>query len=391
MTTTRVAVAKSAVPAAVAHVVQSAGHPLDTDTRGFMESRFAHNFADVRIHDDAAARASATSIGAYAYTFGAHIVGAALTPHTLAHELAHVVQQRRPASALLSDPADASERQAHSAADAVFRGGTLPALDAAPAAIQRTVSAPVREDIRRGATACFVRLHREERDAMASMQEVQRRHCVNAVWLEGGGSRCVTTTFTGGSCTADPNRIFSTPAITNANAYGPTCACDSALQRAATADLHTWRDTTLLPAIQRCIANDLPIIAMHNNTPGAPLDIRSFDSSTPRRRGYRDYTSQAEPQTGNPHVGDPANPDNFVLATRPSDFAAFTGLYPGRNAVLQSQAGLGDDGSLSYALRARRFFNVEHVQPRPARGVPTSATEAEEVLTALGANSAPCA
>jgi hypothetical protein len=67
-----------------------------------MESRFGWDFSEVRVHNDDAARQSAHTLGAAAYTVGSQIVlgGAppsAATPsgeRLLAHELAHVVQQR---------------------------------------------------------------------------------------------------------------------------------------------------------------------------------------------------------------------------------------------------------------------------------------------------------
>jgi Domain of unknown function (DUF4157) len=67
-----------------------------------MEPRFGVDFGDVRIHTGAEAAQSARSLGARAYTAGSHIVlgEGEFAPHgapgreLLAHELAHVVQQR---------------------------------------------------------------------------------------------------------------------------------------------------------------------------------------------------------------------------------------------------------------------------------------------------------
>lgn len=86
----------------VASGLQSPGKPLDTSTRDFMESRFGHDFAEVRVHDGAEAAQSAEGINARAYTVGADIVFGAheYTPQSqsgrqlLAHELTHVVQQQ---------------------------------------------------------------------------------------------------------------------------------------------------------------------------------------------------------------------------------------------------------------------------------------------------------
>lgn len=147
-----------AVPAIVHEVLNSPGQPLAADTRAFMESRFGHNFGNVkvqqstqpsrqskltvsepgdvheqeadevaeqvtssmapplnpntpgydfsqvRIHTGKQAAASAQAVNALAYTVGNHIVLGAGTQeaHTsagkrlLAHELTHVVQQNQP-------------------------------------------------------------------------------------------------------------------------------------------------------------------------------------------------------------------------------------------------------------------------------------------------------
>src|SRR5690349_1693021 len=77
-------------------VLESPGRPLDADSRAYFEPRFGHDFGHVRVHDDAPAAASAEAMGAHAYTLGGHVV---LGPSSqrravLAHELAHVTQQR---------------------------------------------------------------------------------------------------------------------------------------------------------------------------------------------------------------------------------------------------------------------------------------------------------
>jgi hypothetical protein len=104
-----------------------------------MEERFGRDFGPVRVHADAAATDSARSIGAHAYTVGNDIVfqNQLYDPHTdagkrmLAHELAHVIQQRggpvsgRPLAGgvRISDPHDQSERDADLAAREAMREG----------------------------------------------------------------------------------------------------------------------------------------------------------------------------------------------------------------------------------------------------------------------------
>jgi len=67
-----------------------------------MEPRFGHDFSQVRVHTDGRAAESAGEVGARAYTLGEHIVfgpggfspGPTSSQRLVAHELAHVVQQR---------------------------------------------------------------------------------------------------------------------------------------------------------------------------------------------------------------------------------------------------------------------------------------------------------
>lgn len=112
------------------HLLDGPGRPLDAPTRAAMESRLGHDFGTVRVHDDAQAASAAQALGARAFTLGEDIVfGAGRHPgdadsSLLAHELVHVVQQRR-ASVVeprLSEPGEASERAAEATADAAMAG-----------------------------------------------------------------------------------------------------------------------------------------------------------------------------------------------------------------------------------------------------------------------------
>jgi uncharacterized protein DUF4157/putative RNase toxin 16 of polymorphic toxin system len=95
------AIAGGFAPPAVHDVLATSGQPLDSAARAFFEPRLGRSFADVRVHADDKAAASARMVGAQAYTVGSHIVFesrryAPSTPsgrRLLAHELAHVVQQ----------------------------------------------------------------------------------------------------------------------------------------------------------------------------------------------------------------------------------------------------------------------------------------------------------
>lgn len=95
-------VGRSAAPPAVSEVVDAPGRPLGPATRADMEERFGEDFGGVRIHTGTQAAWSARAVGARAYTVGRDIVFDAgeYAPETpggrrlLAHELAHVIQQR---------------------------------------------------------------------------------------------------------------------------------------------------------------------------------------------------------------------------------------------------------------------------------------------------------
>ncbi|MFF7726575.1 DUF4157 domain-containing protein [Streptomyces sp. NPDC008001] len=123
-------------PTAVGEPLRSAGRPLDPGVRSRMEERFAYDFSKVRVHTGPRAGESARAVGALAYTVGRNVVFGAgqYRPGTpggdrvLAHELAHVVQQRHTSGTVQHAaevlPAEGSlEREAHAAADTVARGG----------------------------------------------------------------------------------------------------------------------------------------------------------------------------------------------------------------------------------------------------------------------------
>ena len=112
------------------------GSPLDASTRSSMESAFGASFEGVRVHTDERASRSAESVGANAYTVGSDVVfrsgqfdpGTAGGQRTIAHELAHVVQQQKgpvdgtdaAGGIRVSDPSDRFERAADQTADQVM-------------------------------------------------------------------------------------------------------------------------------------------------------------------------------------------------------------------------------------------------------------------------------
>src|SRR5262249_52834025 len=118
----------------VTDALRSPGQSLDSETRTFMESRFGHDFTDVRVHTDERAAESAQAVNALAYTVGNDMVFGAgqyepKTPqgqYLIAHELAHVAQQEGTASSVqpfsLEPDNSRAECEATEAANAVLLG-----------------------------------------------------------------------------------------------------------------------------------------------------------------------------------------------------------------------------------------------------------------------------
>jgi hypothetical protein len=92
----------STAPAQLRVRIESIGAPLPTPTRKDMEQRFGHDFSRVRVATDREADSLARGLGAHAFTHGENIAFAAgefaletaRGRRLLAHELAHVIQQR---------------------------------------------------------------------------------------------------------------------------------------------------------------------------------------------------------------------------------------------------------------------------------------------------------
>lgn len=141
-----------AVPPVVHNVLNTPGQPLHAQTRTFMESRFGHDFSNVRVHTDTQAAEAARSVNALAYTVGRDIVfnqgqyrpESGAGKQLLAHELTHVVQQgqglRRMGGELaLGTPEDGAEREAEAAASSILHGQQV-------ARMHQHVSAQVQRD-----------------------------------------------------------------------------------------------------------------------------------------------------------------------------------------------------------------------------------------------------
>jgi peptidoglycan hydrolase-like protein with peptidoglycan-binding domain len=91
------------LPTAAKRALASPGRALEPNLKLEMEGRFGQDFSRVRVHDDSAAGESARALHANAFTVGRDLFfdSGRFAPatragrHLLAHELTHVVQQRR--------------------------------------------------------------------------------------------------------------------------------------------------------------------------------------------------------------------------------------------------------------------------------------------------------
>jgi Domain of unknown function (DUF4157) len=122
-------------PPIVREVLASSGRPLDHRARAFAERGFGRDFTSVRIHTGERAAESAEALGAAAYTVGRDVVFGRGQYHpdtiqgrqTLAHELAHVLQQpAAPAASRIEigAPDDLAEAEAERAAGEAVRHGS---------------------------------------------------------------------------------------------------------------------------------------------------------------------------------------------------------------------------------------------------------------------------
>lgn len=106
------------------------GAPLAQPLRSAFEQRLGTSLGDVRVHVDAAAAQAAADAGAHAITVGNHIrfgtgmyaPGSTEGSVRLAHELVHVVQQRRGAAGAAPTGTKRAEREARELGAAVAAG-----------------------------------------------------------------------------------------------------------------------------------------------------------------------------------------------------------------------------------------------------------------------------
>lgn len=118
----------------------ASGQPLDAATRHWMQTRFGHDFGNVRVHLDGASQSAAQALAARAFTVGDHLAfapgqyqpGSDAGRRLLAHELAHTLQQGRGGG-----HHGGAEHAADRAASAALAGLPVPAQPGHAPALQR--------------------------------------------------------------------------------------------------------------------------------------------------------------------------------------------------------------------------------------------------------------
>ncbi len=393
----------SEVPPIVHEVLNSPGHPLANETLTFMESRFGHDFSQVRVHTDSKATESAQTVNALAYTVGQNVVfgtgkyapGTNTGNSLLAHELAHVIQQRYSTPTLhslnIASPDGADEREVDSIADQVMGG--IPVIQpryATTPALQRKMLNNVVTDFLPNpklAKACVVHLHGEEHTALAVAKEIRSRRCVNLVHLDTTKRYVDFEIVVNGTthlCQADPNRIFTTTGRKNdailechsqkannthvAGKGADKKAQDAAqkVQEAAEKELQLFADNDWGAKIGQCrsgsgsppLQGSLPVLALHNNEKGKKPLIESYMKVAEKGDRLPVDPKNPKKKRSNPSMLPGEESNDFFFVTKPDDFKALSTVG---NVLLQADPipTDQDDGSLSVALANQRFINVE--------------------------------
>ena len=181
-------------------------------------------------------------------------------------------------------------------------------------------------------------LHDDEDTAVEAALDVLRQRGGRVVELVHSGERRVAFGVEGRTYSADPNRMFTAAGLRRT--LGENGVADpeafSALGRFAAAAMDVYAPTP--PAV---------VVTFHNNTEGR----YSAASYAPGA----EYASDAAAVT----VHDGADPDDFFFVTDRAHYDAL--VARGFNAVLQDNATVTDDGSLSVwaARQGVPYVNVE--------------------------------
>lgn len=184
----------------------------------------------------------------------------------------------------------------------------------------------------------LINVHDDENTSVEAGQVVIRQTGGRLIELAHGGKRRVSFEMEGERFSFDPNRIFSQDGIrqTLDRAGNDSLAAQKTVQQFATA------------LIDRFGLDQEPVIIALHNTGRGGLAITSYLPD-----GDRSATAAAV------HVGQPNQPGDFFYVT---DRRFFDYLkHRGYNVILQDNARVTDDGSLSvyFALKNIPYLNIE--------------------------------
>ena len=181
-------------------------------------------------------------------------------------------------------------------------------------------------------------LHDSEQTARLAAGQAWPAPAARLAWLANGQRRALSFTVNGETYRADPNRIFTPAGVASTLAhYG---------KDAAAARLALGRFAGQLLAAAG-VGQASAVVALHNNHPGG------YSAASYLAGGKLAAAARAV------HLGEPQSPDNFFYLTDARLFAALSAQ--GFNVVLQDNARVPDDGSLSVfaARRGLVYVNVE--------------------------------
>jgi hypothetical protein len=185
--------------------------------------------------------------------------------------------------------------------------------------------------------ALLVNLHDNENTSVEAAKSFVLKRGGTVVELRHSGRRLITFELSGKSYTFDPNRIFTKVGIAKTLAkYGRSSShAEAEVERFAKSLVGKW------------LSGHETIVAMHNNTNGG-LSVLSYEKGG-------EYATDAAKVYANPSH----DADDFFYVTEEKLFNAI--MAKGFNVVLQNNASVTDDGSLSvFCGQGKiRYINVE--------------------------------
>lgn len=179
----------------------------------------------------------------------------------------------------------------------------------------------------------YFRPHENETTSRVVVLKMINKYGGKFVELNAQGNRLIDFRVEDKSYTFDPNRIFSSKGISDT------------LQKYGKSDLTSHQEVDRFA--KRLVEDFLTknqLIALHNNTQGEPLSIKSYIGSKDALEVY---------------ISPNKDEDNFFYVTQKKDFDVLKSKD--FNVILQDNLGVSDDGSMSVYCGSRgiRYINIE--------------------------------